>query len=107
MWVRLPPAAPLPHALDIDCIASPPDATLCADRRALSDAYVYLLGMYLGDGCLTQARRSVWRLRISMDRRYPDLIDRCEWAIEQVACRQAGRIPRPGCYEIYSNWKHW
>ena len=107
MWVRLPPAAPIPAVLDIDCLASPSDVTLCADPRALNDAYVYLLGVYLGDGCLTEARRRVWRLRISMDRRYPCLIDRCEWAIEQVAWRSPGRIPRPGCYELYSSWKHW
>ncbi len=107
MWVRIPPAVPIPDVLDIECIASPPDVTLCADRRALGDAYVYLLGMYLGDGCLTQAARAVWRLRISLDRRYPCLIDRCQWAIEQVADRSPGRVPRPGCYEVYSNWKHW
>jgi hypothetical protein len=63
--------------------------------------------MYLGDGMLTLGPRNVWRLRVSLDRRYPGIVERCEWAIGQVAERTAGRVPRPGCWEIYSNWKHW
>lgn len=91
----------------LDCLAEPPDATACADLRDCADAYVYLLGVYLGDGCLTQARRRVWRLRIFQDRRYPGIVGRCSWAIELVTGRRAGRNAKQGCYEIYSYWKHW
>lgn len=56
---------------------------------------------------LTQAPRRVWRLRISLDERYPLIVERCQWAIRQVASRSAGKVHRPGCFEIYSNWKHW
>lgn len=38
-------------------------------------AYAYLLGMYLGDGCLSLHRRGVYRLRIACDLKYPDIID--------------------------------
>jgi hypothetical protein len=64
MWVRIPPAAPLPPILDIECRATPPDESLCLDPRDVGGAYAYLLGLYLGDGTLCQAPRRVWRLRI-------------------------------------------
>jgi hypothetical protein len=36
--------------------------------------YAYLLGMYLGDGCISKASHGVFRLRISCDMRYPGII---------------------------------
>ena len=36
----------------------------------LPEAYNYLLGHYLGDGCISQSRR-VWHLRITLDKKYP------------------------------------
>jgi hypothetical protein len=56
---------------------------------------------------LTSVPKRVWRLRIVLDQRYPLIIDRCQWAIGQVAWRAAGKIQRPGSFEVYSNWKHW
>ena len=34
-------------------------------------AYTYLLGLYLGDGCLTPCPRDVFKLRIACAERYP------------------------------------
>jgi hypothetical protein len=107
VWVRIPPAAPIPDILDIECRASPPDVSLCMDPRDVGGAYAYLLGMYLGDGMLSAAPRRVWRLRIFLDQRYPLIIERCQWAIGQVAWRTAGKAQKVGCFEVYSNWKHW
>lgn len=107
MWVRLPPAAPVPFVLDFDCQAMPPDVTLCADRRDLGDAYVYLLGLYLGDGSLALVRNRVWKLRITLDRRYTGILDRCAWAVHEVSGHKAGRAGKIGCFDIYSTWKHW
>jgi phosphotriesterase-related protein len=42
VWVRIPPAAPLPPILEIECHASPPDVSLCMDPRDLGGAYAYL-----------------------------------------------------------------
>jgi hypothetical protein len=106
MWVRVPPAAPTPVFPELECRADPSDVTLCADRRFIGAAYVYLLGLYLGDGTLAVVRRRVWRLRISLDQRYPDIVARCQWAIGEMGAA-SGRIRRPGCFEVYSNWKHW
>jgi len=77
------------------------------DDRGLGPEYVYLLGLYLGDGMLTAAPRNVWRLRISLDAKYPGIVSQASEAIAEVAVREAGRVPRPGCVEVFSNWKHW
>jgi hypothetical protein len=61
-----------------------PDARSCAacnqpghDYTKLPKAYLYLLGLYLGDGCLSEHRRKVWKLRIVLDVRYPAIVDEC------------------------------
>lgn len=54
----------------------------CFESLPLS--YPYLLGMYLGDGCISAGPRSVFRLRIFLDLRYPRVIDECESAIRDL-----------------------
>jgi hypothetical protein len=56
---------------------------------------------------LSQARRGVWRMRITLDARYPDIIRRAKAAMNDVADRVVGDVGRPGCREINSYWKHW
>lgn len=92
---------------DFECRATPPDVSLCKGPSELDAAYVYLLGLYLGDGCLSRAPRNVWRLRIFQDARYAALIDECVETIRTVGGRDAGRLPMRGCVEVYSTWKHW
>jgi hypothetical protein len=78
------------------------------DRTALSPAYVYLLGMYLGDGCLSKHPRGVFKLRISLDARYPGIADECEAAIRAVAPRnRVGRVDYGGWRELYAYSKSW
>lgn len=48
------------------------------------DSYAYLLGLYLGDGCISAAPRSVWRLRITLDAAYPTVIDEGLTALRSV-----------------------
>lgn len=45
--------------------------------------YCYLLGLYLGDGCITQHARS-HRLTICLDRGYPALVRECAAAMAKV-----------------------
>ena len=70
----------------------------------LSTAYVYLLGMYLGDGCISTHQRGVYRLRITLDTRYPGIVRECEAAMKAVLPRNSvGRQLRPcNCYEVYA-----
>jgi hypothetical protein len=89
------------------CRATPPDRVACIDERGLGAAYVYLLGLYLGDGVVSRHPRGVWRLRIYQDNKYPRLIEACGAAMEEVTGGQSGVAQRPGCQEINSYWKHW
>jgi hypothetical protein len=69
--------------------------------------YTYLLGLYLGDGCLLVHPRGVYRLRISCARRYPGLIRQCEIAMAGVLPNKVGRATKQGCVDVYSYSKHW
>ena len=71
-------------------------------------AYAYLLGVYLGDGCLSLGSRGVYRLRIACDLKYPEIIN--EIATCTVIVRgvdQVGFVAMTGCVEVYAFWKHW
>jgi hypothetical protein len=77
------------------------------DDRGLGPAYVYLLGLYLGDGVISRFPRGVWNLRITQDSRYPRLVEGCKAAVEEVVGTRAGIVKRVGCVDVYSLWKHW
>ncbi len=88
------------------------DATcpLCGDVELDHGWYAYLLGLYLGDGCLSEQARNVFKLRITLDLKYPEIIGECGLAIAQVrksSDQKIGRVPKIGCVEITSYWKHW
>jgi hypothetical protein len=70
--------------------------------------YLYLLGLYLGDGCISRCRR-VWRLRITLDNKYPGIIERCREVIDILMPGQhAATLSRPNnCAEVYLCSKHW
>lgn len=72
--------------------------------------YAYLLGVYLGDGCLSLCPREVWRLRLCMDARYPEILGECCQSMEAVMPgKRARRYARPGTsyIEISMYSKHW
>lgn len=70
--------------------------------------YAYLLGLYLGDGCLSEHRRGVYRLRISLDARQPGIVDECARSMAAVVQgRRVARQAAPGCIIVSSYWKHW
>ena len=72
------------------------------------EAYAYLLGAYLGDGCLSVMPRNVYRLRIVCDLKYPEIIDEIAGSIVVTrGTEQVGFISKKGCVEVYSDWKHW
>ncbi len=69
--------------------------------------YCYLLGLYLGDGCISRSR-NVWRLRIFLDAKYPHIIERCREAIDNLMPGQrAAKLRRQNCVEVYLDSKHW
>lgn len=76
---------------------------------ALPPVYAYLLGLYLGDGCLSEHPRDVYKLRVTLDRRYPGIIDECAAAMEQVrpASRVMRRLRPDNSVEVYAYSKAW
>jgi Homeodomain-like domain len=72
-------------------------------------AYAYLLGMYLGDGCLS-VTRGIWRLRVVLDARYPAIVAECASAMEDVVPGKRAHLMdrRDGnCVQVSMWWMHW
>ena len=71
-------------------------------------SYSYLLGLYLGDGCISRHPRA-WRLRIVLDDKYPGIIEHCRAAMDALMPGQRAAVLRrvSNCTEVslYSN--HW
>ncbi|MEV6103356.1 transcriptional regulator [Streptomyces sp. NPDC051940] len=95
---------PLPRLVSEPC-------PICApDHRELAEApYSYLLGLYLGDGCISQAPRGTGTyLRIACTKSWPGLIDECRRAITAVCPdRTSYIVERPGDVMVTSYGHHW
>jgi hypothetical protein len=70
------------------------------------EAYSYLLGLYLGDGCIATHPRS-YRLRISLDQKYSNIIAECKAAMAVLLPNRVGQVQCPGCVEVNSYSQHW
>jgi hypothetical protein len=72
--------------------------------------YVYLLGMYLGDGYIVRGAKRVFRLIVAMDGLYPRLIAEC---VDAIATLTPGARPyvqsrkNTRCVWVVKAWKHW
>jgi hypothetical protein len=70
-----------------------------------------LLGLYLGDGCISRAgakAKDVWKLRIICADAWPGLIKECERAMRSIRPGNSVSIQqKPGCAEVSSCSKHW
>lgn len=81
----------------------------CHGRSLDGQAYAYLLGLYLGDGCISRQPNGVYKLRVACANRYPGLIEECRRAMASVR----GKVKLPswvqstGYVEVYSGWNHW
>jgi hypothetical protein len=72
-------------------------------------AYAYLLGLYLGDGCITAPRRSL-QLVIACDARYRGVIDEAAHAVMATGlCRHVGRHAVRGseCVRVVASSPRW
>ena len=85
----------------------------CAEAKTTVEPwpdYAYLLGLYLGDGCISRPRPSkdVWALRIMCADAWPGLIVECKRTM--IAVRPGNSvcmIQKEGCVEVVSTSKHW
>jgi len=86
----------------------PSDCPRCTNGKPPSSPYAHLLGLYLGDGCLSKHRKAVYALRIACDDAYPRLIEEAGAAIRAVhPGRPVHRVQAVGCTTVLSYWKHW
>jgi hypothetical protein len=72
-------------------------------------AYAYLLGAYLGDGCISRHPRT-YRIRLCLDTAYPGIIEQCATALEVIRPgKRAWRGPnaRSRYTEVSMYWNHW
>lgn len=83
---------------------------ICQDGTYDKRSYAYLLGLYLGDGCISRHPRA-YRLRITLDDRYHMIIAECCAAVDEMRghglATLAGLTRRTGCVEVGSYWQHW
>lgn len=103
----------LPRHSRVVSESNPPVCYRCGHQEHELDTlpwdYVYLLGLYLGDGCISFVHRGVFRLRIVLDVKYPGIIGEAQRAIGAVMpLNKVSVQTRPrNCVEIYSHSKSW
>ncbi|MGW1881875.1 helix-turn-helix domain-containing protein [Streptomyces sp. NPDC001970] len=92
-----------------ECPGKPaPQCPRCDGRELDSAAYAYLLGLYLGDGCINVLKKGVYFLRIACADAWPGLLDACEAAIRSVhPSNSVCRVQRQGCQYVTASSKHW
>jgi hypothetical protein len=93
-WLSRPAGAACP-----DCIVR----RGAADRY---DIYAYLLGIYLGDGCISEGPRAD-RMRVTLDACYPGIIEETRVAIAAISRRRSNVLSRGGWVEVYGESQHW
>lgn len=93
-------------ALPVPCPACGHDQHRFA---ALPRAYVYLLGLYLGDGTVSRHPRGVFKLRIFLDVKYPGIVDECASAMKATMPTNSAnrRLTESNCFEVYSFSRSW
>ncbi|MFC8080782.1 helix-turn-helix domain-containing protein [Streptomyces sp. NPDC057307] len=80
----------------------------CPPRPTEQASYSYLLGLYLGDGCVSPHPRGGHYLRIACADAWPGLIELCRAAI--VAVRPGASVSvvqKQGCVMVSSYDRHW
>ncbi|WP_432116750.1 transcriptional regulator [Streptomyces sp. bgisy032] len=93
-----------------DRLEPPPRPSLPdADPPADECAYAYLLGLYLGDGCISGHPRGTGHyLRIACADSWPGLIDACEIAMRAISpTGRASRVQAQGYVSVVSYSRHW
>ena len=84
-WLTTDLSTVLASPMRVRSAKEPHDASACdAGLQVPIGPYAYLLGQYLGDGCISELERGHPRLRISTCDWYPDIRAECIAAIEAV-----------------------
>lgn len=99
-WLR----ADAPHL-----VSSRPDCPRCRrpQQESAADPYDYLLGMYLGDGCVSRSARGTFLLRITCADAWPGVSQECRQAMAAVRGRVVSTARKQGCHDVQAWWNHW
>lgn len=77
----------------------------------IHQTYAYILGMYLGDGNISKASgHRTYRLRITLDKKYPGIIQECQSSLDRIMTEQKiSIVPRngQGCIDVSCHYNHW
>lgn len=71
--------------------------------------YAHLLGLYLGDGCISRGART-FRLRVFLDQSYPGIIEGCRDSMESVSPGKVAHVQQHSsgaCVVVGMYWNHW
>jgi hypothetical protein len=70
--------------------------------------YAYILGMYLGDGCIGHTVRST-QLVITLDARYPGLVAECAERLERITSYKVSikKDPEHHFFRVVTAWQMW
>ena len=74
------------------------------------ERYAYLLGLYLGDGCLARNGKNSYLLRITMDTTYPAILEEARQAVMVISPNGRGDVAyerRSNCANVYASGRFW
>jgi hypothetical protein len=79
------------------------------DFAELGPHYVHLLGLYLGDGSISSHRRSVFRLRVFLDKKYPRIVEECVESMRHVVPENSVHtlLTPSNCYSVSAYNRSW
>lgn len=83
-----------------------PECFVRARARQQPGHYAFLLGLYLGDGHVSDGARTQ-RLRITLDKRYPLVIADARASVHAISGRRASVVLRDGCVDVSGYSTHW
>lgn len=87
------------------------DCPRCHEAALDEPNYAYLFGLYAGDGHITQMPNGrSFRLRITLDQRYVEIIDECYGAVSRLRPNERMKVNfahPPGCVVVQAYWMHW
>jgi hypothetical protein len=107
-WLDAGEAAVLARPMRVGRATRAPCEGRCRPTDGIDEpAYAYLLGQYLGDGCISQIGRG-YRLRVFCCDAYPRIMTETADSMRRVRPESTVRyIARVGCTEVYATWFHW
>lgn len=75
----------------------------------LGPAFSHLLGLYLGDGSISSHPRGVYRLRVFLDMKYPQIVDECAESIQAVLPNNRVHVllTPTNCYSVSAYSRSW